>query len=131
MNKKIQETDFGKFTFLDEHVVVAEALEGVNIDGEKVANAVKMIEEEFPGDYAIILNRKSDYSVMPVEVYTFFNTLKRLRALAIVSYKTRDFLPEGMEKNIFERNIEKFHSVEVAHEWLKTFFSNKEQATNS
>lgn len=119
----VLKTDFGQFIFLDEHTVVAEANHGVNIDGSKVQHAIDLIENELSGDYAIILERKEDYSVMPVEVYQFFASVERLKALAIVSYKGRDFLPDNMEKTIYKGRVEKFTSVDQAHAWIKSIFS--------
>lgn len=116
--KKI-EVEFGSFTFLDDTTVVAEAKKGVEIDGEKVSFAIEIIEKELPGDYAMILDRKHDYSVLPVPVYQYFASRERLKALAIVSHRVNPFLPEGMEKRIFGRDIETFYSVEMAHAWAE------------
>lgn len=117
---KIVEIEFGKFTFLDEATIVAEAHKGVNIDGKKVRHAIELIENEVPGSYVLILDRKADYSIMPVEVYKYFASLQRLKAIAIVTYKKRDFLPDDMEKKIFKSKIEKFSNVSEAHQWAKT-----------
>lgn len=101
---------------------MARANEGVNIDGKKVEYAIDLIEKELPGDYAMILDRKADYSVVPVEVYKFFASREKLKAIAIVTYKGRDFLPDNMEQRIFENKIEKFSSINEAHEWIKGLF---------
>ena len=122
MATKTHKADFGQFVFLDEHTVVAAANEGVNIDSAKIQYAINLIEKELPGEYAIILDRKSDYSVVPVEVYTFFSNVKRLKALAIVRYAAREFLPHNMEQRIFKRKIEKFTSINDAHEWINNIF---------
>jgi len=119
---KILKADFGQFTFLDDHTVVATANDGVNIDGEKVQYAINLIEQRLPGDYAIILERKSDYSVVPVEVYTIFSNLERLKALAIVRYSTHEFLPDNMEQRISRKKIEKFTSISDAHDWINSIF---------
>lgn len=122
MLEKIIESDFGRFTFLDEHAVVATANSGVNIDAEKVQQAVDIIERELPGDYVIILDRKVDYSVMPLEVYKYFASVDRLKALAIVSYRDREFLPNNMERRIYAGRTEKFSCINDAHDWVKKLF---------
>lgn len=122
MNLKASETDFGQFIFLDEHTVVATAHSNVEIDGEKVKRAISLIEDELPGDYAMILDRKEDYSVVPVEVYKYFGSLERLKAIAIVMHSNREFLPDNMEQRIFGGSIVKFNSIEEAHNWLKDMF---------
>ena len=114
--------DFGQFTFLDEHTVVAEAYKGVEIDAEKVKQAIELIESELSGEYGMILDRKSEYSIMPIEVYEFFASIERLKVLSIVSYRIHDALPEGTEEAIYGKNIKKFNSIESAHEWMKQFF---------
>jgi hypothetical protein len=110
--------EFGRFIFLDNHAVVAEAKEGVNIDSKKVQRAIDIIEKELPGNYGLILDRKADYSIMPVEVYKYFASRKRLKALAIVKYADSEFLPDNMEQKIFKGNIEKFSSINAAHAWI-------------
>lgn len=119
---KTFETDFGRFVFLDDHTVVAEAYRSVNIDGQKAKSAIALIEQELPGDYVMVLDRKADYSVAPIEVYEFFASIKRLKALAIVNYRRRGFLPEDMERRIYGGQIENFTSIEDAHDWAKSLF---------
>ena len=119
MSVNTLELEFGRFTFLDRHCVIATAKHGVNIDGAKVAQAVAMIEQHLPGDYALILDRKEDYSIMPVEVYQFFSRIERLKAVVIVSYNEKKQLPKDMEQKIFGKKIECFSDIESAHHWLK------------
>lgn len=111
--------DFAKLTVLDENTVVAEANHGVEIDGQKVRQSIALIEEEMPGDYGLILNRKADYSVVPLDVYKFFASRERLKAIAIVQYKSMEMLPGNMEQRLYGREIEKFTSIEQAHGWVK------------
>jgi hypothetical protein len=117
MATKTLKTDFGQFIFLDDQTVVAEAYDSVSIEGKKVQDAMDLIENELPGDYTLILDRKADYSIVPVEVYKFFARLERLKAIAIVRYRDRDFLPDNMEQRVFKGRIEKFSSIKEAHEW--------------
>jgi len=122
MTIKSIESDFGQFIFLDEHTVVAKAYAKENIDAAKVKHAIELIEKEQPGDYGIILDRSSTYSVMPVEVYRFFGSITRLKVMAIVKYREIDVLPENMEQKISGKPVMKFSAIDDAHEWVKTFF---------
>lgn len=121
---KIKTTDFGEFIFLDDTTVVARANSEVTIDGAKVREAISMIEHELPAAYALILDRKHDYAVVPIEVYQYLSSLPRLKAIAIVRYKMRDFLPENMERKLFTGELEKFTSIDDAHIWARGLFSS-------
>ena len=116
---KIIKADFGTFTFLDEQTVAATANHGVEIDRTKAQYAIDLIEKEMPADYGIILDRKADYSVAPIEVYQFFASQERLKAIAIVTYNRRDFLPDNLEEKLFGSSIQKFASIMEAHNWIK------------
>lgn len=118
MTSKLIKTDFGQFTFLDDHTVVATANEGVNIGEDNAQRAIDLIEKELPGRYSLILNRKNDYSVSPIAVYKYFASIKRLYAIAIVSHSDRKFLPDQMEQRIFKGKIAMFSSIEKAHAWI-------------
>lgn len=119
-----KETSFGTFDFVDAHTVIASAHEAVEIDAAKVKHAIELIEETFDGDYALVLNRRSDYSVMPMQVYQFFSAIPRLRAIAIVRYNRREMLPDDMEMRLFDGPLQKFSTLEDACAWVKTLFSD-------
>lgn len=122
MELKTIRTTFGEFSFPDHHTVVATAHKGVEIDADKVQQAITLIEQTLPGDYAMILNRKEDYSFVPVEVYNYFGRLDRLKAIALVIYSDREVLPENMEQRLYKGKINKFNSIENAHDWVKELF---------
>lgn len=126
MAEKVIKVDFGQLTLLDDQTVVATAKEGANIDGAKVKIAIDLIESELPGDYSLILERKYDYSVMPVEVYKFFASLKKLKAIAIIANSDRTFLPDNMEQRIFGRDLEMFPTIEKAYEWINSLLSKED-----
>ena len=125
MTEKTIKSNFGQFIFLDDHAVVAEANYGVNIDADKAQYAIGLIEKELLNDYAMILDRKADYSIMPIEVYEFFNSRERLKAIAIIEYKKQSVLSGDLEQRIFKGLIEKFASKDDAHEWINEVMQTK------
>ena len=110
MTEKTIKSKFGQFIFFDDHTVVAEASYGVNIDADKAQYAIELIEKELSHDYAMILDRKADYSIMPIEVYELFNSRERLKAIAIIEHKKPNILSGNLEQRIFKGEIEKFRS---------------------
>lgn len=125
MTEKTIKSNFGQFIFLDDHTVVAEASYGVNIDASKVQYAIELIEKELLHDYAMILDRKADYSIMPIEVYEYFNSRERLKAIAIIEYKKQSVLSGNLEQRIFKGVIEKFVSKDDAHAWINELLKIK------
>ncbi|MDH5766495.1 MAG: hypothetical protein OEZ38_10815 [Gammaproteobacteria bacterium] len=117
-NMKYLDTDFIHISILDNKTVLVEAMEGVEINLEKSKYANELIESEMPGNYGMIINRKADYSIVPVDVYNILNSLKKLKAIAIVVYNRRNFLPVETEKKLFKGRLEVFNSVQEAHQWV-------------
>ena len=122
---KYLDTDFIHISILDDKTVLVEAMEGVEIDLEKSKYANELIESEMPDDYGMIINRKADYSIVPVDVYNILNSLKKLKAIAIVVYKSRNFLPVETEKKLFKGKLEVFDSVQEAHQWVLQVLNNE------
>ena len=120
---KYIDTDFIHISILDERTVLVEAIDGVEINLDKAKYANKLIENEMPGNYGMIINRKADYSIVPVDVYNILNSLRKLKAIALVVYSKRSFLPVKTEKNLFKEKLEVFDSVREAHEWVSQVLS--------
>ncbi|MDH5473802.1 MAG: hypothetical protein OEY61_13205 [Gammaproteobacteria bacterium] len=114
---KYIETDFIHISILDDRTVLVEAIEGVEINHEKSRQANELIESNMPGDYGMIIDRKSDYSIVPHDVYNILNSLAKLKAIAIVVHK-KNFLPISTEKKLFRGKLEAFSSIQQAHEWI-------------
>jgi len=112
------ELDFINIYILDDKTVMVEAIDGVEIDAIKARRANDMIARAMPGDYGMIINRKADYSIVPLDVYRILNSIPTLKAIAIVIHKRRNFLPIITEKKLFERELEVFDSVDTARQWL-------------
>ena len=44
------------------------------------------------GHYGMIIDRKSDYSIVPIDVYEVLNGLEKLKAIAVVVRNEQNFL---------------------------------------
>lgn len=113
------ELDFIHIYVLDDKTVMVEVIDGVEIDAIKARRANEMIARAMPGDYGMIINRKADYSIVPLDVYKILNSIPTLKAIAIVIHNGRNFLPIITEKKLFARELEVFDSVDSARQWLK------------
>ena len=67
----------------------------------------------------MIIDRKEDYSIIPVDVYEVINSMDRLKAIAIVLYNETAKLGMATEKHLFNGSLAVFDNVEVARVWLK------------
>jgi len=81
---KYIDTDAVHMTILDDSVVLVEARHGVEISSVNARVANELIAREMPGNYGMIINRKEDYSIVPVDVYEVLNRMDRLKAIALV-----------------------------------------------
>lgn len=121
---KYIETDYIHISILDDRTVLLEAIDGVEIDGQKSREANSLIEKAMPGDYGMIIDRKSDYSIVPVEVYKILNSLEKLKAIAIVVHNKSNFLPIGTEQRLFKGELEVFKYIKEAHKWITNILPN-------
>jgi len=115
--KKI-DTDFIHINILDDKTVLVEAMEGVDITYEKSTYANQLIADAMPGNYGMIIDRKADYSIVPVDVYNVLNSLNRLKAIAIVVYSKKSFFPLSAEQKLYHGKLEVFQTICEAHHWL-------------
>jgi len=115
---KILETDYMKLTILNNKIVLVDVADGIEITKEKTQLGIAMVEKEMPGDYGVIINRKEDYSFIPVDVYSVHNSHPRMKAIALVIYDNRIVLPVATEQRLFKGKLEAFNSVKLAKEWI-------------
>ena len=116
------DTDFIHISILDPQTVIVEAMDGVEIDLEKSKYLNDLIENEMPNDYKMIINRKADYSIVPIDVYKILNGLKKLKSIGIVLNNKANFLPLSTEKKLFKGKLEFFQTIKDAHEWKNQIF---------
>jgi hypothetical protein len=99
--------------------VLVEAMDGVNINLEKSIYANQLIANEMPGDYGMIIDRKADYSIVPVDVYNVLNSFERLKAIALVVHNKKSYFPVTAEKKLYQGKLEIFQTIIQAHKWLE------------
>jgi len=117
---KILETDSINITILDDKMVQIDVhVDGVEIDKEKCKLAHALVANEMPGDYGVIINRKADYSIMPLDVYEVHNAHEHLKAIALVTYENRHSLPVATEQRLFNGELDEFDSIDKAREWIE------------
>ena len=112
-------TDFIHINILDAETVLVEAFDGVDINAEKSIYANQLIEKEMTNYYGMIIDRKADYSIVPVDVYNVLNSFKRLKAIAIVLHNKRSYFPISAEQKLYKGKLEVFQTVDQAHKWIK------------
>lgn len=125
---KTIETDTMQATMLDDHIVVIRARAGVEIDAATARRDNARIADMMPGRYGMIVDRKADYSIVPVDVYEVLNGLERLQALAIVVYRKMTASGVRVEKQLFNGPLESFDSVEAAQAWLTKVLAGQDPA---
>ena len=118
------ETDFIHISILDTKTVLVEAMEGVDINLEKSKYANQLISDEMPGDYGMIIDRKADYSIVPVDVYNVLNSFERLKAIAIVVHNKKSYFPVSAEQQLYKGKLEVFQTINQAHQWLEETLNN-------
>jgi hypothetical protein len=118
-------TDFIHISILDAQSVLVEAMDTVEIDLEKSKYANELIENEMPGDYGMIIDRKADYSIVPVDVYDILNKIQKLKAIAIVTHNKRSYFPVSIEQKLYKGKFGTFQSIKQAHEWIIQVLNEK------
>lgn len=78
---------------------MVEVIDGAEIDREKSSYANSLIENKMPGDYGMIIDRKSNYSIVPIDVCRNLNNLDKLKAIAIAIHNKTNFHPITTEKH--------------------------------
>lgn len=112
------DTEFIHISILDDKTVMVEAIDGVEIDGDKSKYANGLIQDAMPGNYGMIIDRKADYSIVPLQVYENLNRIEKLKAIAIVIHDKNNFLPINTEKKLYNGELEVFQYIKEAHEWI-------------
>jgi len=105
---------------LDEQTVLVEVKYGVDIDSEKSQLANDVIEENMSSDYGMIINRKAEYSIVPLDDYKILNRIENLKAIAIVKHNHPIGLPVKTEQKLFKGKLEEFTFIDDAKTWLNS-----------
>lgn len=118
MIKKIT-SDESEIRIVNEYVALVETKPGVVLDTPKTKKLYALIEEQFSGDYSLIINRVNKYRLMRVEVYNEANKHDKLRGIAIVTNKTTELKMAEMEAPLCQKPFSTFNNVDDAVAWVQ------------
>ncbi len=120
----ILDTNDMTITMHRENIVLVDGKRGTQITKEKSEKYNAIIENAMNGPYGMIINRKEDYSIAPVQVYNVLNSTENLRCIAIVAYRNITLTTIETEKLLSENPLESFISVGRATEWLSKLLTS-------
>lgn len=116
----IVDTPFLCATVVEDGIVLIEGRSGVNIDAQKARHVNELIAKAMPGKYGFVINRKEDYSIIPVEVYEVLNGMDRLEAIAVVTHRESSSVFAAIEKSLFHRQFKLCGDVDSARAWVRS-----------
>jgi hypothetical protein len=116
---KTIELEKSKLIFVDDHVVITETKEGVTIDAPFVKQAYDIIEENLPGNYTLILDRKNKYRLMRFEVAKEDAQRDRLKGIATVVYNSTSMQMAKIDKPVSKKPFDIFDNLDDAIAWAK------------
>ena len=115
---KIINFDFGSLEVFD-GFAIGDFKEGVDIKSEQndlLITVCKKYYKDRPFGY--ISNRTTSYSIDPA-IYTKFNKVSNLQAIAVVVKNPAQVLSASIEKIFFGRNFQYFDSLPDAVSWIR------------
>lgn len=115
---KTIETPAAIATILDERMVLIRAKSGVEINHRGAAEGDRLVSEAMAGDYGLIIDRREDYSVQPVEVFRILNQNKKLKAIAIVAHRPSTVQNAEIDRRLFRGKLAVFGDLDTARNWL-------------
>ncbi len=121
----IKEIDlnFGMLKLFSGNVAAIQIQEGVDVTKDDVIKVIQSVEENIPGDYALISDRKSGYSTDVAKLYMVLSSRERLKCAAIVAYRditVQMFDQEKKVETIVSKGklpLQLFKSLEESVEW--------------
>jgi len=109
-----------------DNIVLVVAKEGVEINAINAIQSNHIIEEAMGCNYGMIIDRKNDYSIDPVNVYQLLNTIERLKVIALVLHKKSSMSLVSTEEHLFKGPLKAFTDLDAAIEWTKKQLLNFE-----
>lgn len=88
MDKKVIEMEIGTLEIYDNSIAAITINNRDVITKEDVQLVLKSCNNNCPGDYILLSNRKSSYSIDPINLYEILGNEKRLIAAGVISYRT-------------------------------------------
>ena len=107
-------------TFPNTHSVIAQGKSGANVDRDMVRQVHQVIHDHLGGDYGMIVDRREDYSLAPVQVFDFLNNWVPLKAIAIVTHRTMSKTIAQIDQSLSNKPLALFDSIEEAQAWIDT-----------
>lgn len=106
--------------FYDSYVIIESIGEFV-VDPAIATSTLKVIVDYYKGkEFAIITNRKSDYSLSP-EAYSH-SLFKKIKGIAIVSSIPQVKMRAMIEQDSFEQSFAFFEDLNEAKNWAESLF---------
>lgn len=122
-SKKVIKMNIGNLSIYEGHIAAIE-IDSVDIvEIEDVKDVLIKCTENIDGNFALISNRKKEYSIDPISLYSLLNSCEQLKCAAIVAYRPATEKLYNVEKVIEEDvssgdlPLEMFSSLESAVEW--------------
>lgn len=104
-------------TIINSTTIILRGKPGCSVEGPDAKNIIAQIEKRLPGDYVLIIDRVNEYSVAPVGVYKLLNSKPRLKAMAIVVYRSISDTVLKVEKSLCHKPLQTFSDLDSAIEW--------------
>lgn len=117
----------GKLSIYRSNIAVIEIDSVDFITIEDVKDVVTTCQENIDGAFALISDRKNEYSIDPIELYSLLNSSKNLKCAAIVAYRIATEKLYKVEKVIEEDvssgdlPLEMFSTLDSAIDWAAGF----------
>ena len=117
--EKVYNLDFGNIICYDFYMV-AILNEGIEFKKEENDQLLKISRDHFKNkEYGFISYRLNSYSVDPL-VYKTSSQEANMKAVAIVCSDEIKRLSYSIEKLFYSKDLEHFHELQNAIEWIKT-----------
>ena len=113
------DNEFSRISFLDRDVALIEVKDGVEIDADMAKSVHDSIDAELKGDYGVIFNRNTSYSIVPKDVYQVLNNKNRLKAVAIVTYSKLSSAVAELEGIYYQGSFNRFGAIADAQKWVQ------------
>ena len=119
MAKSLSSGD-AQIQILNDYIALVETHAGVMLDTTKIRKFYDLIENQFKGDYSLIIDRKNKYQLMRFEVYKEANRHDRLKGIAIVTRSTAEKKMAEIERPLSEKPFSTFDNLDSAIAWVET-----------
>jgi len=110
-------------TVINERVVILRGKPGVEINRQTASSVLTGVEQLVPGEFGLIIDRKADYSVAPVETFDVLNNTPRLKAVAMVTYRPTTTSLAQLDQRLYKGQLKIFNALDAAEAWINAFMN--------